>query len=252
MKRLWILSTASLLAALFFVSCHRDNIKPKPNEQCWVKQVTDADGDLYATYTYDGNNRITKVDYGADYYITLAYAGDKVLVTYYTQSVPELVTLTLNDKGYAVEEEHQNGSIAYFEYDNAGYLKEIDYWDAEDDEKSYVRYFGVVNGNYTTTWYEYDLGGVTTQAISYTSDTNTDDLFRYEMDSFLHRNFPFYGKASKNLVAVDEKVTKDGTEITIGFTYTLSEDDYVTQRHTLLIYNGADTEITENYSYTCQ
>jgi len=270
MKTLPFNSVLGLLMFLFVIwtltGCKKDddNGPDDPYDTpCRIDEVVvtspDDDGTTILDFTYDAAERLIRIDFSdpdmpdESGYYSFFYSGDRIVESYDLGGIwgsGERVHY-LNDEGYIVESEADDGTERSYEYNADGYLIWEYYNDPDDDENSYEVTYEVSDGNLISAIKEYDNGGLVTYTYDYTDEANAGGYhnFIYKTLDFVYNGLPF-GEPVRNLIR-EERWVEDGE--TSYFRYTYEMQGKLVKRRTMeLKLNGFSPVFsTYEYSYLC-
>lgn len=215
------------LLAISLNSCSKDDDSGSESSKI-VSQVSVKNryGTYVLKFSYDSQNRLTKIFEDAENCTTFDFSGNKVTITdAYGEGYVEVFTATLNAQGYISVLTDEDGNTTSYTYDGNGYLSKTVWGDGSD-------------GELLCTW---DNGNLIRENIigndpyianyEYTSIVNKTNLDVYALIwGYFHVDDPellgvngFLGKMNTNLI---KKATDyDGTR---SFSYTFDADGYPT------------------------
>lgn len=247
-KSLLMLSAVGLLIV---ASCSKSKNAPEPDKEqtCNVKLVehtyTSGSGsktDKYY-YSYDGEGRITRVDYGKEQsgeFQTFTYASNKVTWKG-VEGETEVYNLDANGK---VTTAVQGDDILKFKYNTDGQLIEVG---TGDD----VETFTYLNGNLVTSSFD----GKLWMNLSYgNNEVRNSIVYSWvfgellDYDEIGYRVAPFIGKLSKNLPS--KIVYEPGDDqTTADLSYTTDATGKLSSVKMVSSY-GASSSFTSEYKFT--
>lgn len=244
MKKIFLLILP--LLAVSFNSCSKDDDGgSESNDKKIVSQVSVKNhyGTYVLEFSYDSQNRLTKIYEDAENYTTFDYSGNTVTITdAYGEGHIDVYTATLNSQGYITVLKDEDGNTTSYTYDGNGYLSKTVWGDGSE-------------GELLCTWSNGDLvmekstgGDPYIANYEYTSIVNKTNLNVYALTwGYFHVDDPellgvngLLGKMNTNLI---KKATDyDGTR---SFSYTFDSDGYPTT-----ITENDDSNGTSTYTIT--
>lgn len=233
MKKILLFLTLPLLA-ISFNSCSKDGDENGGDSYQWpkydrlVKTINwqDEDGCIdKCTFTYDNQQRLTKVAWNEEYFMLFTYNGNKISINedgeYYT-------TYTLDKNGYLTRQDDEDGSYALHQYSNGYASKSTEENNSENDHETVYTW---ANGNLVKTVEKsVDEYGTENYGYSWTYN-NVENKLNINifdiLDSFWWdpAYIKFKGRYPKNYpITIAES---DGETMTLS--YTFDNDGYPTK-----------------------
>ncbi|ATP58412.1 hypothetical protein CPT03_19065 [Pedobacter ginsengisoli] len=245
------LLTLSAVCLLIVASCSKSKNDPEPDKEqtCKVKLVehtyTSGNGnktDKYY-YSYDGEGRITRVDYGKEQsneVETFTYTANKVTWKGVDGDV-EVYNLDANGRITTVV---QGDDILKFKYNTDGQLIEVG---TGDD----IETFTYLNGNLVTSSYDAKIW----MSLSYGGNEVKNSIVYawvfgelLDYDEIGYRVAPFIGKLSKNLPS--KIIYEPGADqTTANLTYTSDASGKLTSVK-MVSSSGTSDSFTSEYKFT--
>ncbi len=218
-------------------------IEVKDAIKCLISKISDGTTKkVIETRTYDDQNRISQVnEYGTDGEILLSHAyvyeNDKITVTNkdHTRAYEWDSKYTLNN-GLAVSMEELKIPNLILEYDRDQTWTYDDNNFMLSNHMSDSRYAGNVTGVlYDFVIKDDTIASTTLRAFSNTDVSKSIITFTYNtsLENKQDKGEPFFGKPSKNLIALTEIKTLDPEDDSVmstekfNFSYVLDENGYV-------------------------
>lgn len=236
-RKITILIGLSLIAAMAFTSCEKDDETNPEEKKLYPTKITEYDDgviDDNTIYEYNANKQLIKTDYGYDYYETFEYDADgrlQIIKEYDNNEMYKYDSLEYNVDNQVVKiQEYQPSGEKrgwyVLEYDLDGNLSKKSEYLTDGSIYSYNEYTFDTNGNMLSEKYFYE--DYTTGTIP--TDVYDETVYEYDSKNNIYKSWgaPFMWESHvNNIIKEVFTQTPDGQDnYSVIYSYKYNSDNY--------------------------